>query len=355
MKKLLTKQLSLIFSLAIGQLFAHELPAQAATLGTHQISQLFVFGDSLVDDGNLYALTEGQYPPSALGYYRGRFSNGKVFVEDLPQDLKKSGYGRPTLKYNPANNYAIAGAGTTYNYFLGNEMGLDDQINQFFVDQSPISPQTVSSRSTPSLDSDALYLIAAGANDYLPNDEQCTLSYDEQDLPTIISTVTQNLTQSLTLLADAGAKNFAVTGIADPTIAPAFINCSESKKEFLKEIARQHNLTLMTALNTLEQDKGLDITYIDLNTILKRSRHNFTNTQDACLDQQTVSQCTDPNHYLFWDDVHLTAQAHKILALETVETYREKNGQGVSIPEPDAIFGLLAVAGLSYLLKRKPQ
>ncbi len=60
---------------------------------------LLVFGDSLSDNGNYFALTGGQYPPSPP-YYQGRFSNGPVWPEvtadlaDVP--LKDFAYGGAT-------------------------------------------------------------------------------------------------------------------------------------------------------------------------------------------------------------------------------------------------------------------
>ncbi|MBI3393045.1 MAG: hypothetical protein HY039_07635 [Nitrospirae bacterium] len=44
-------------------------------------NQIFVFGDSLSDDGNAYVLTGGLNPPSPP--YAQRFSNGPVAVEYL--------------------------------------------------------------------------------------------------------------------------------------------------------------------------------------------------------------------------------------------------------------------------------
>lgn len=71
------------------------LAAPAAKAGS-----LYVFGDSLSDDGNLYKLTG--LPPAP--YYKGRFSNGPVWVEYLPA---LSG-----LSSSPANNFAYGGAFT---------------------------------------------------------------------------------------------------------------------------------------------------------------------------------------------------------------------------------------------------
>ncbi|MDE2240767.1 MAG: autotransporter outer membrane beta-barrel domain-containing protein, partial [Rhodospirillales bacterium] len=80
--------------LAGAAMFA-ALAAPAAKAGN-----LYVFGDSLSDDGNLYKLTG--LPPAP--YYEGRFSNGPVWVEYLPA--------LAGLNSSSANNFAYGGAFT---------------------------------------------------------------------------------------------------------------------------------------------------------------------------------------------------------------------------------------------------
>lgn len=58
-------------------------PAGAAPL-SDVFSSYYVLGDSLSDDGNLFAATEGASPPSPP-YFEGRFSNGPVFTDFLAE------------------------------------------------------------------------------------------------------------------------------------------------------------------------------------------------------------------------------------------------------------------------------
>ncbi len=64
--------------IAVGLLL--QLSVSAAALNAAK--RLVVFGDSYSDNGNLYALTQGQYPNS-VAYYQGRFTNGPVWAEYL--------------------------------------------------------------------------------------------------------------------------------------------------------------------------------------------------------------------------------------------------------------------------------
>lgn len=72
----------------------------ACTLQAGSFTYIAVFGDSLSDNGNLYAFSGGAFPPSPP-YYAGRVSNGQVAVEYMAGIL-----GSPLL------DYAFAGATT---------------------------------------------------------------------------------------------------------------------------------------------------------------------------------------------------------------------------------------------------
>ncbi|MBD2184924.1 SGNH/GDSL hydrolase family protein [Aerosakkonema funiforme] len=106
-------------------------------------SQMFVFGDSLSDDGNLFALTGGAVPPSPP-YFNGRFSNGLVWVEDLAPTL--------ALPVNPSTNFAVGGA-TSGTLNTGSSLlpGLQQQIDNFVV------------ANRASADPNGLYVVWAGA------------------------------------------------------------------------------------------------------------------------------------------------------------------------------------------------
>ena len=92
------------------------LPAVSNAQG--DFDDVFIFGDSLSDGGNIYALTgETSKAPYALvptrPYAIGghHFSNGKTWAERLAQDLNDSNGGKPSLT-NPGKhgNYAFGGA-----------------------------------------------------------------------------------------------------------------------------------------------------------------------------------------------------------------------------------------------------
>src|SRR3569832_674500 len=72
-----------------------------STQSSDSINELYVFGDSLSDMGTVFRMTGGMYPPNPT-YYKGRYSNGRVWVEYLADRLK--------LPSDRVTNFAYGGA-----------------------------------------------------------------------------------------------------------------------------------------------------------------------------------------------------------------------------------------------------
>src|SRR5699024_3470894 len=93
---------------AAAALVALGLPFGVAHASMVSYSQLYVFGDSLSDVGNIYELTDHNVPVSPP-YAQGRFTNGKVWVQYLAEDL---GLGPVTASLNGGNDFAYGAAQT---------------------------------------------------------------------------------------------------------------------------------------------------------------------------------------------------------------------------------------------------
>ena len=93
---------------AAAALVVAALGACATTASAQSYTRLVVFGDSLSDNGNLYAVTGGTQPLSPP-YYQGRFSNGPVFTELLGFNAGRYTAGAPVTG---SVNYAFGGART---------------------------------------------------------------------------------------------------------------------------------------------------------------------------------------------------------------------------------------------------
>lgn len=247
------------------------------------VDQLYVFGDSLSDVGNVFRATGGQFP--APPYFEGRHSNGKVWVEELATKLNLSG--------DRVENFAWGGA-TTGRNGLNQVPGVLAQVETFVQNQSKLDPQ-------------ALFVVWAGANDYLFSSETPTASID-------------NLSRSLQSLIQSGAKRFLVANLPDLGQLPATRTTEASKR--LTSFAVTYNQSLATALDRLRTPElaiaQLDVFRIYQTAIKNPQQFGFTNVTAACLGSS--ANC---DRYLFWDGIHPTTAAHKVLgdlAFEQVKT-----------------------------------
>jgi phospholipase/lecithinase/hemolysin len=322
-------------------LFSFMLPLDAAAAN---FSQLFVFGDSLSDTGNFFNVSGGQFPPASLGYFNGRFSNGPIWVDYLAQDL---GVSTPTpvsdlANGSPANgvNYAIGGATSgTVNNIDPRLFGLQQEIGSF---TSPLI------QNNQSADPNALYVVWAGANDYLPSANPATTP----NLPVA------NIAGAVNALAGVGARNIMVVNLPNLGITPLANEVDPlfpvpplppGTPDRLNRLTEAHNALLSTTLDNLSNTlKGQNVNLIslDVNSLLQDitdpARSPFTNTTDPCISNPSC--ITNPDEFLFWDGLHPTTAGHRLIGQLAFE--RLQDDELPSIPEPASIFGLLAFGAL---------
>lgn len=296
-------------------------PANAALF-----SQAFVFGDSISDAGLTFSLTGGMAPPSPP--YAGRLSNGPVWVEYLQNSLG--------LTSSLATNFAVAGATTgTQNTTSPLLPGIAQQVGGFLA-------------GNPSADSNALYILYGGANDYLGGG---------QTNPNI---AIDNLGNYITALYGAGARNFLVPNLPDLGKLPGTLPPNPNSLG-LGQLSIAHNTLLANRLGTLSTTlPGSKITSLDFfslftDAITRPSEYGFTNVTQGCLLTSEpgvpvlpVQVCSNPNEYLFWDVIHPTTRTHQILG--------EFAASALGVPEPSTVLGLLAVGliGAGARLTKKP-
>jgi phospholipase/lecithinase/hemolysin len=333
--------------------FALLVPVKA-TAAT--FSDLFVFGDSLSDSGNSFEATGGAIPPSPP-YFNGRFTNGLNWVDYLAQDLDLEADlfvedPAPTAGVNFAFGGATTGsANTTALTFpqIPDLPGLQQQIDAFTL------PLIQANRVA---DPDALYVLWAGANDYLPTRG----SFEPFDEP---STPLNNLSEALTTLAGVGAKNILVANLPDLGDTPGSIAREPSVPGTvaqLNALTEAHNSGLSALLDELEGNLSSDVNLIslDVNSLFDRavaepSEFGFANVTTPCLAVQACVSSTqeEQNAFLFWDEQHPTTAGHRYVADTALATLESETA--VSVPEPVSVLSLFAVGafGAGALLRRQ--
>jgi phospholipase/lecithinase/hemolysin len=282
-------------------------------------SAIPTFGDSLTDTGNLYRLSGG-YPPSP--YYDGRFCNGPLWVEYLATDLG--------MTYGPAENYAVGGATTgNLNYNDGPERefpGLLNEIDSFVSAGGVIEPER------------ALVIVAAGANDFFVG-----LKTGESP-QSIIADGVNNTVLAVQRLWASGARFIIVMNVPDLGVTP--FGLSSGNGASLTQLCAAYNQVLGLALDRLSQ-AGIPTLRLDAFAVLDRmaskpASYGFTNVTTLLM---TAPAGVDPAQFLFWDPVHPTTQAHKVLAAEALQqlmnAFSPSHGKGDPNAKINALHGLV--------------
>ncbi len=286
-----------------------------------------VYGDSLSDNGNLYALSLGTTPPSPP-YDNGRYSNGPLAVEQLATKLGASLTDFAVAgATSGVGNYGDKGTQTSLGYF-----GLPGMFAEL------ASPGSKALLGSP-LVSSSLFVVWGGANDYLAAGSPVVAA---KDVDQIVAT-----------LEAAGATHILVPGTPDLGLTPDFLGTP------LATSATAYS----EAFNTLLQSTlPFGATYVDTFNLLRQvaadpSAYGFTNTTTPCLtpttsgpitsDPASYNVCSNPSQYLFWDGFHPTTTADTILA-------NEFESAATPTPEPSSLLLLSSgIAGLTTLVRRR--
>jgi phospholipase/lecithinase/hemolysin len=271
-----------------------QLDDQENNLNSRSNYELFVFGDSLSDTGNVYNATLRFFPPSPP-YFNGRFSNGVIAAEILAEQLG--------LTLSQTTNFAVGGARTGRTNIFENGLlqlgGLSDQIDRFKAQGSNIGAGA-----------EDLYFIWAGGNDLL------NLSSDPVSA---VNTAVTNIATAVTQLAESGARNIIVAQMPNLGRVPQAIESGQSQA--VTELSLAFNNALASTLNALEAStRGINIILTDLFPISESvaqtpSTFGFTNvTSPFLVDLAPADPNANPDQFFFWDQVHPTTRGHALFA-----------------------------------------
>ena len=272
--------------------------ASAASAQTY--TRLVVFGDSLSDNGNLYAVTAGTNPTSPP-YYQGRFSNGPVFTELLGFTAGRYTAGAPVTG---SVNYAFGGARTDN---AASPPGMRNQLLAY-------------SGGGGTFGANDLVSVLGGANNIFQAVGPASVSPNPTGFIAPVATAAAtDINFIVDSIAAAGAGTILVGNLPNLAITPQFNQGPGAPAAPLAGFAgTTFNGALLTNLTaTAAARPNTNIILMDLykiGTTLAGSPGAFglTNAKDACFNGVTV--CANPDGYLYWDGVHPTAAGHRLLA-----------------------------------------
>jgi phospholipase/lecithinase/hemolysin len=274
--------------------------------------KIIFFGDSLTDNGNLYRDTL-HYTPDSPPYYKGRFSNGPTWAENVGEYfLRHAGI--------PYEIYAWGGATLAFHFpsarFIA-PITLAGEVRLYLL------ASLFSDRS------ENLYVIWIGDNDYLffPNSDINATTNDS---------INSLKSAMLTLLAH-GARHILVMNLTDASLAPEVRGTNVADN--LHNSIAAHNKKLQPILDQLHFEYPLaSLKLYDAYTFFNHYVNNFNyynqhyhatlkDNTHACLILQTP--CELPSDFIFWDKLHPSETFHRILGLLMIDQL-EKDHAGTA-------------------------
>ncbi|KAL2236380.1 GDSL esterase/lipase At5g33370 isoform X1 [Sesamum indicum] len=327
------------------------LPAEGARA-------FFVFGDSLVDNGNnnyLVTTARADSPPYGIDYPTrrptGRFSNGYNIPDLISQALGAEStlaYLNPELrgeKLLVGANFASAGIGILNDTGIqfANIIRIYQQLGFFEQYQRRVSG-LIGEDETIQLVNGALVLITLGGNDFVNNYflTPITIRRLQFNLQDYSKYLISEYKKILMRLYDLGARRVLVTGTGPLGCVPAVLATRSRNGECAVEPQRAaaiFNPLLVQMIGALNQEIGSNV-FVAVNAmemqndfITNPQAFGFITSKVACCGQGpynglglcTVLSNLCPNRdvYAFWDPFHPTERANRFI-VRTILTGSDK-------------------------------
>ncbi|NP_001149080.1 anther-specific proline-rich protein APG precursor [Zea mays] len=309
-----------------------------------QVPCYFVFGDSLVDNGNnndIASLARANYPPYGIDFAAGptgRFSNGLTTVDAISRLLGFDDYipayaGASGDQLLTGVNFASAAAGIRdeTGQQLGQRISFGGQLQNYQAAVQQLVSILGDEDSAASHLSQCIFTVGMGSNDYLNNYFMpAVYSTSQQYTPEQYADVLINqYSQQLRTLYSYGARKVALMGVGQVGCSPnELAQRSTDGTTCVPQINGAidiFNRKLVALVDQFNALPGAHFTYINVYGIFQDilrapGSHGLTvtnqgccgvgrnNGQVTCLPFQTP--CANRNEYLFWDAFHPTEAAN---------------------------------------------
>lgn len=315
------------------------------------IDQIVVFGDSLSDNGNLFALTTNLHKviskvpivPKNPPYYQGRFCNGPNWIDNLSSELNV-----------PVYDYAYGGSWA--------EPLLDSKLNIPFGLGIQVDMYLASAILDTQIDKH-LFVVWTGNNDYASGRDD-----PEYSTTNTIATIKNNVEW----LIYYGAKTIVIMNAPDLGRVPKVLEQGPEYAQNITRLSQLHNkkfAVMMLQLKAQYPDVNLitgdAMTYFS-DILDFPAKYGFKNSTDACYKggyyfrtnlannpeivaakQQNIDilhspsleeayvtaksaeageePCANPDDYVFWDHMHPNYKVHQIIANLLLEILNKNN------------------------------
>lgn len=291
--------------------------AAAPVAATPHPDQIVVFGDSLVDAGNIFLATGGFGPTNiynnpSRGYFPGRFTNGPDYTDLLSQRL----YGHLSVpSLGGGNNYAFGGA----TYVANNDPVPD------------LAAQVGLYTAAHVVDPKALYIINLGGNDVFTLENPSFPAFLKPAYETALTDILAATVQSLDA---AGATRILVTGIPNNDATGMAVDALVQAKLDSLQSGLTHATLLRFGYINFFQRLAADPSHFGVAP--------FTHLpSDGCFSHLTPPATADCSGYFSVDGIHPIAPIQAAIFREVAHV----TGIG-SVPEPASWMLMIAGFGL---------
>jgi outer membrane lipase/esterase len=327
-------------------LLTATLQVGSASAAITSLQKLFVFGDSLSDNGNSGLLTGGAFPPPP--YVQNRYSNGPVAVEQLWQLFNPGNSSFQPSLLPGGTNYAIGGSTTGKE----NNVGVDVPV---FVNHGMAWQLNGYTSASPVFDpSTTLFVVSAFPNDVFFNlktglsaGTYAGLAGTPLPLNQVPALAATNIRGTINTLLASGARNLLVVSSPDLGKVPAFFG--KPQAPIMAQISSDFNGLLegeTAAIAAANPLADIDLFRLDQTmtaVINNPSAHGLVNVTDPCFSTVSMSVCSNPSEYLFWDSLHPTTRGHALIARDMAAV----------VPGPLPIMGAFSALAWSRRLRQR--
>lgn len=306
------------------------MSASLSNLTHAAYTQMISFGDSLSDRGNVFLATSGASPVAP--YDNGQFSNGDVWTARVASALGVTS----TASLSGGTNYAYGGA-RTFTGGGGLVPTTQDQVNGYLASTSGVA------------DPNALYTIWTGGNDIngvLGGDTSANFA----TAATTVGTIAQ-------ALVDAGAQSILINNLPNLGLVPGVTAAGPAAVAGATSFTNTFNSILAGAVAGVTGTANitlLDAFSLTNAIVANPASYGLTNATDRCLAADNVTECANPDDYLFYDDLHPTAAGQQLIA-DAVLAVPSIAANAVPVPAALPLM-LSALMGLGFFKRvRKTQ
>ncbi|KAJ8549409.1 hypothetical protein K7X08_033116 [Anisodus acutangulus] len=306
--------------------------------GAPQVPCYFIFGDSLLDNGNnndLNTAARANYLPYGVDFPSGptgRFSNGRNMADFLAEHLGFDHYIPPFASATGYEilqgvNYASGSAGIRNDTgsHLGYRIYLGKQLENHKVTISGIAELLGSTTTAKTHLNKCLYIVGMGSNDYInnflmPDIYPTSQLYTPSQYATLLI---EQYSQQLKDLYEDGARKIALFGLSQIGCIPdqlkkhSTLLCVDSTNKAV-QLFNQHLKTLVDDLNTnLPDAQFIYINMYDISSAIALTLLNSpccqvskTMPEGQCIPRK--APCFLRAAHFFYDNFHPTELGNSI-------------------------------------------